>query len=130
MMKKRLIPIVVLALVVVMSIGIAAIQLGRNSQTIGSYTISGYLEYVTSDGIIQAETVASEKLSATGINYIYARIVGYPRVEKSVPAYEGHKRLSFLCFFLKKFVNLYGSMGGHGGTLANGAEFDFNTIDN
>lgn len=50
MMKKRLIPIVVLALVVVMSIGIAAIQLGRNSQTIGSYTISGYLEYVTSDG--------------------------------------------------------------------------------
>lgn len=124
MMKKRLIPIVVLALVVVMSIGIAAIQLGRNSQTIGSYTISGYLEYVTSDGIIQAETVASEKLSATGINYIYARIVGYPRVEKSVPAYEGHKS-----------VTAYASgdttdMGGHGGTLANGAEFDFNTIDN
>ena len=124
MMKKRLIPIVVLALVVVMSIGIAAIQLGRNSQTIGSYTISGYLEYVTSDGIIQAETVASEKLSATGINYIYARIVGYPRVEKSVAAYEGHKSGTAYA------SGATTDMGGHGGTLANGAEFDFNTIDN
>ena len=119
-MKKRLIPIIALALVVVMSIGITAYQFGHNSQTINSFRLDGYI-YTTSSTTVEAETVASEPLSSVGITYIFARIVGEERVEKRIPAFAGHIAVT------ASASGDTSSFGNHGGSEAGGEDFDFDT---
>lgn len=120
-MKKRLIPIVVLALVAVMSIGIVAIQFGQHTETVGSYKISGYI-YTMSSTTVEAETTTNVGLSQNGVTSITARVVGYAPVIKTWDADSGDD------FVIASAPGDRSSMGSHEATTTAG-NVSFNTWD-
>ena len=120
-MKKRLIPIVVLALVAVMSIGIVAIQFGQHTETVGSYKISGYI-YTMSSTTVEAETTTNVGLSQNGVTSITARVVGYAPVIKTWDADSGDD------FVIASAPGDTTSMGSHEATTTAG-NVSFNTWD-
>lgn len=106
-------------LIVVLAISVSAYQFGSNSQTKGSYTISGYI-YTIGSTSVGADTTTNSGLSSTGVYTISARIVGYAPVIRNYINHPGYTSVSATA---PGGINSFGS---HGATSSVG-DFGFNT---